>query len=601
MKRSIVKLLAALIAVAIVAAITSFMVNRYRNPGQLDVLTAQAMDMSAMRPPTGAAPVALTTVRMGSVADSVTYTGSIQALNTQDIAARVAGTITALSVYPGDRVRAGQVLVRLDSAELSAKHAEASANARQADFSAQAAWSNHHLHHQFALDQAHDVSASAEQSIRDAEGSEAAAKEEIAGAQAASDGVRANLEYWKNEIAREKKLYDAGAVSLSEYQQEQSQFTAAQSAVDEADAKIRTAQANYRAAMARTSKARRDLMTAQSGERLANADIVLARQQAMKETAGADSARAAVTEASVIQGYTELRAPASGVVVERPVAPGSLVQPGTVIVRVAQIDKVRVQANVAVTDMAGIHVGSPLRVSPQGGAPLSARVTAVFPAANDQSRTAVVEALIANPGGRLLPGGYVSIAITRDVHNQAMLVPSGSLVTSGDGSYVWVARPVALSASGQPSQYECTKCHMRYSAADAKKYNYIDPMDGGKLVPFTGDAQAATSASTSWTAHRVQVTPGATDGVSTAVTSPELLEGDRVVKLGMAGLTEGAQLVQTAWNSSGPVVTAKPAATGTRYKCDKCGMIYSAADAKKYNFKDPMDGGNLVAVAGDAK
>ena len=32
--------------------------------------------------------------------------------------------------------------------------------------------------------------------------------------------------------------------------------------------------------------------------------------------------------------------------------------------------------------------------------------------------------------------------------------------------------------------YECSKCHMKVSAAVAKKDHYKDPMDGGKLVPI---------------------------------------------------------------------------------------------------------------------
>lgn len=31
--------------------------------------------------------------------------------------------------------------------------------------------------------------------------------------------------------------------------------------------------------------------------------------------------------------------------------------------------------------------------------------------------------------------------------------------------------------------YQCQKCHMKVSAATAKKDHYKDPMDGGKLVP----------------------------------------------------------------------------------------------------------------------
>lgn len=32
--------------------------------------------------------------------------------------------------------------------------------------------------------------------------------------------------------------------------------------------------------------------------------------------------------------------------------------------------------------------------------------------------------------------------------------------------------------------YQCQKCHMKVSAATAKKDHYKDPMDGGKLVPM---------------------------------------------------------------------------------------------------------------------
>ncbi len=33
--------------------------------------------------------------------------------------------------------------------------------------------------------------------------------------------------------------------------------------------------------------------------------------------------------------------------------------------------------------------------------------------------------------------------------------------------------------------YQCSKCHMTYTAAQAQKNHYKDPMDGGRLVPIT--------------------------------------------------------------------------------------------------------------------
>ena len=34
------------------------------------------------------------------------------------------------------------------------------------------------------------------------------------------------------------------------------------------------------------------------------------------------------------------------------------------------------------------------------------------------------------------------------------------------------------------TMYQCQKCHMKVSAATAKKDGYKDPMDGGKLLPM---------------------------------------------------------------------------------------------------------------------
>ena len=42
---------------------------------------------------------------------------------------------------------------------------------------------------------------------------------------------------------------------------------------------------------------------------------------------------------------------------------------------------------------------------------------------------------------------------------------------------------VVTAKKNAATTYQCSKCHMAYSAAQAKKYHYRDPMDGGALVP----------------------------------------------------------------------------------------------------------------------
>ncbi len=47
------------------------------------------------------------------------------------------------------------------------------------------------------------------------------------------------------------------------------------------------------------------------------------------------------------------------------------------------------------------------------------------------------------------------------------------------------AAPTHHASKAPATTYQCRKCHMKVSAATAKKDGYKDPMDGGKLVPMT--------------------------------------------------------------------------------------------------------------------
>ena len=124
-------------------------VQVYRRPGQMSVIESQAMDMGAMKPPVGLVPVVTETLTPESFEGGITATGSALPFSQQDVSARVAGVIVDMPVYPGDRVRAGEVLARLDTSELGSRQneallahlaaQEASGAARQDARSAQAA------------------------------------------------------------------------------------------------------------------------------------------------------------------------------------------------------------------------------------------------------------------------------------------------------------------------------------------------------------------------------------------------------------------------------------------------------------------------------
>jgi multidrug efflux pump subunit AcrA (membrane-fusion protein) len=222
--------------------------------------------------------------------------------------------------------------------------------------------------------------------------------------------VEAELAYASGVRGRSERLVASGAISRQEYENDRSLALAL-------EAKREAARAKLEQARAMETSARRKLDAAES-----------------MVTQG----RAAERTAQIVRDYVSIVAPTSGSVVKRLVAPGVLVQPGMAILKIAQVDRVRLQANVGEKDIALIRVGSPVTVTTTAGPGLTARVTSVFPFVDPGSRTAVVEAIVDNRDRRLLPGQYVTMAFVTGERAEAITVPRGVVARLGGAAKVWV-------------------------------------------------------------------------------------------------------------------------------------------------------------------
>jgi multidrug efflux pump subunit AcrA (membrane-fusion protein) len=226
--------------------------------------------------------------------------------------------------------------------------------------------------------------------------------------------VDAELAYARSVAARSEQLVAGGAISRQEYENDHAMALSQ-------GAKREAARAKVEQTRAMEASARRKVEAAES---------MVAQ------------ARAALRTATVVRDYVTIVAPSSGYVVKRLVAPGVLVQPGMAILKVAQIDKVRLQANVGEKDLASIRVGSRVQVTTAGASrPATvAPVTSVFPFVDQGPRTAVVEALVDNIGRRFLPGQYVMMQFVIGDRRQALTVPAPAVVRMGGTATVWVAK-----------------------------------------------------------------------------------------------------------------------------------------------------------------
>jgi len=352
-----------------------------------NVTTARpAMDMTVRASAaTAAFPVVTAAVERAPMRGAVTYTGSVAPFSEEDIFPRVTGRIVEMPVYPGDAVREGQVLARLDDVELTSRVREAEA-----------------------------MAATAQANRAQMEADVLAAGHGIAQMERELAMVDAELEYARAVAGRSERLVTVGAIARQEYENDRSMAASL-------EAKRAAAQARLEQSRAMEAAARRKVEAA---------DAMVAQ------------GRASVRTATVVRDYVTIVAPSSGYVVKRLVPPGVLVQPGMPILKLARIDRVRLQANVGERDVARIRVGAPVVVTALGsaGEPLKAHVTAVFPFVDPGARTAVVEALVDNAGRRFLPGQYVQMEFVSGERRDALTVPRGAVSRLGATSTVWVVR-----------------------------------------------------------------------------------------------------------------------------------------------------------------
>jgi multidrug efflux pump subunit AcrA (membrane-fusion protein) len=345
-----------------------------------------AMDMG-MRVTAGGTPfpVSLAPVERGPITGTVTYTGSVAPFNEEDIFPRVTGRIVEMPVYPGDPVRPGQVVARLDDVELTSRLREAEA-----------------------------MAATAEANRAQMEADLVAAQHGVVQMDKELAMVEAELGYARAVAERSERLFNVGAVARQEYENDR--------------------------AMAASLEAKREAARAKLDQ--ARAMEVSARKKLDAAASMVAQGRASARTAKVVRDYVTIVAPSAGYVVKRLVAPGVLVQPGMAILKIAQIDRVRLQANVGEKDVPSIRVGTTVTVTAVGAgqAPITARVTSVFPFVDLGPRTAVVEAIVDNPGRRFLPGQYVTMQFVTGSRSGALTVPPGAVSRLGGKAKVWIAR-----------------------------------------------------------------------------------------------------------------------------------------------------------------
>ena len=135
-----------------------------------------------------------------------------------------------------------------------------------------------------------------------------------------------------------------------------------------------------------------------------------------------------------------LRAPASGIVVEKNVVEGGRIMPGMDVYEIADLSTVWVEGEVFEKDLSLATEGQTAEVTFQAypGEVFRGRITFVYPTVSMESRTGKVRVELPNPDLRLRPGMYANIRLRVDGHHAGLAVPRSAVLFTGERALVFV-------------------------------------------------------------------------------------------------------------------------------------------------------------------
>jgi RND family efflux transporter MFP subunit len=330
--------------------------------------------------------------------------GRVEAYEVAPLHAKATGYVVRIPVDIGDKVQGphdqqpGTLLCELHVPELNEERAQKTA----------------------AVEQIRAEVLQSDAGIKVAEAAVRSANAKVAEAQAAVAREESRFNRWKSEFQRVAQLAESGALTKKVADETRAELDAADAGRKEVAARITAVEAQLHEAQAALEKARADAVATRS--RLAVAEAEERRLTAMLE-------------------YTVIRAPFDGVVVERQVHTGHLVQAGTnnpkPLLIVMRTDPVRVVVDIPEGD--AVHVTPEtkveLRMPSLPGKPYAGTVTRTSWSLNTTSRTLTAEVDVPNPDGRWRPGQYVQVKLTVAELPDALSLPKSAIVTQDKQTY----------------------------------------------------------------------------------------------------------------------------------------------------------------------
>lgn len=179
--------------------------------------------------------------------------------------------------------------------------------------------------------------------------------------------------------------------------------------------------------------ARRELERAEkllAAGAIAERDMEQARRSSIAANAALADARARLATAQKQVGNTVVTSPINGVVSERAVSVGDVVQPGAALYSIVDPSSMRLEGSVPAEQLSQVRLGAPVTFTVNGypGRSFTGRVTRINPTADPATRQVRILISIPNTEGRLV-GGLFATGRLASESRTGMVVPATAVDT----------------------------------------------------------------------------------------------------------------------------------------------------------------------------
>jgi membrane fusion protein (multidrug efflux system) len=204
--------------------------------------------------------------------------------------------------------------------------------------------------------------------------------------------------------------------------------------------------------------------------------------------ADAKSKQAQVEQQMALVAKKNLKAPFSGRVGIVMINPGQFVNPGDKLLTLQTLDPIFVDFNLPQSNAEQIQVGQEIVVTTDAfkGSSFTGKVTAVSPKVDTNTRNIQIEAQLANPDKKILPGMFANVNIKLGDEVKMLTLPQTAVTYNPYGSTVFIAKPTGKKDKQGKPAFEAQQVFVTTGPTRGDQVAILKGVEEGATVVTSG-------------------------------------------------------------------------------------------------------------------